>query len=224
MFSDTRFPSIMMSLACKRQRTKHDIVGYSDDETEEKSKFDGTRKAIIDQIVNSSVKPSPAASHAISKVPVIPSGVVQKELESTTSKGKGLWLRRGRGIDDDDDADEDDDNDDGDGDDDMDVSRKSKKRKKVAKEHRGKPKKKGILLLKDLIKDLETDDDETSDDDDVKDEKEKSKIEKDRLGLIKSRIRKPKRKLMKLLRDLEKDDDEVDIGNLKDLVKTLLFF
>ena len=73
MFSDTRFPSMVMSPSCKRQRTKHDIVGYSDDETEEKSKFDGTRRAIIDQIVNSSVKPSPAASHAISKVPVIPS-------------------------------------------------------------------------------------------------------------------------------------------------------
>ena len=112
MFSDTRFPSMMMSPSCKRQRTKHDIVGYSDDETEEKSKFDGTRRAIIDQIVNSSVKPSPAASHAISKVPVIPSRVVQKELESTTSKGKGLWLRRGRGIDDDNDGDEDDDDDD----------------------------------------------------------------------------------------------------------------
>ena len=109
MFSDTRFPSMVMSPSCKRQRTKHDIVGYSDDETEEKSKFDGTRRAIIDQIVNSSVKPSPAASHAISKVPVIPSRVVQKELESTTSKGKGLWLRRGHGIDDGDDDDEDDD-------------------------------------------------------------------------------------------------------------------
>ena len=36
MFSDTRFPSIAMSPSCKRQRTKHDIVGYSDDETEEK--------------------------------------------------------------------------------------------------------------------------------------------------------------------------------------------
>merc|ERR1712015_357279 len=142
MFSDTRFPSMVMSPSCKRQRTKHDIVGYSDDETEEKSKFDGTRKAIIDQIVNSSVKPSPTASHAISKVPVIPSRVVQKELESTTSKGKGLWLRRGRGIGDeddgdgdDDDDDEDDDDDDDDADDGMDVSRKSKKRKKVAKKH-----------------------------------------------------------------------------------------
>merc|ERR1712015_358978 len=119
MFSDTRFPSMMMSPSCKRQRTKHDIVGYSDDETEEKSKFDGTRRAIIDQIVNSSVKPSPAASHTISKIPVIPFRVVQKEIESTTSKRKGLWLRRGRGIGDDDD-------DDGDEDDD-DVSTKSKK-------------------------------------------------------------------------------------------------
>ena len=64
--SDTRFPSMVMSPSCKRQRTKHDIVGYSDDETEEKSKFDGTRRAIIDQIVNSTVKPSPVASHAIS--------------------------------------------------------------------------------------------------------------------------------------------------------------
>merc|ERR1712015_392418 len=82
-----------------------------------------------------------------------------------------------------------------------------------------------VMLLKDLAKDLGIDggDDETRDDDDVKDEKEKSKIEKDRLGLIKSRIRKPKRKLMKLLRDLEKDDDdEVDITNLKDLVKAFL--
>merc|ERR1712015_121788 len=112
MSSDTRFPSIVMTPSCKRQRTKHDIVGYSDDETREKSKFDGTRRAFIDQIVNSSVKPSPAASHAISKVPVIPSRVVKKELESTTSKRKGLWLRRGRGIDDDDD-DGDDDNENG---------------------------------------------------------------------------------------------------------------
>merc|ERR1712015_135074 len=132
MSSDTRFPSMVMSPSCKRQRTKHDIVGYSDDETEEKSKFDGTRRAIIDQIMNSSVKPSPAASHAISKVPVIPSKVVQKELESTPSKGKGLWLRRGRGIgddDDDDDNDGDDDDEDDDDEDDMDVSKKSKKRK-----------------------------------------------------------------------------------------------
>merc|ERR1712015_236553 len=187
MFSDTRFPSIMMSPSCKRQRTKHDIVGYSDDETEEKSRFDGTRRAIIDQIVNSSVKPSPTASHAISKVPVIPFRVVQKELESTTSKGKGLWLKRGRGIGDEDDGDEDDDDDDDDGEDDdgdddnendMDVSKKSKKRNKVTKKHRGKPKKKGVMLLKDLAKDLGIDGDGTSDGDDVKDEKEKSKIEK----------------------------------------------
>ena len=45
-------------------------------------------------------------------------------------------------------------------------------------------------------------------------------MEKDRLSLIKSRIRKPKRKLMKLLRDLENDD--VDITNLKALVKAFL--
>ena len=115
MFSDTRFPSMVMSPSCKRQRTKHDIVGYSDDETEEKSKFDGTRKAIIDRIVNSAVKPSPVPSHAISNVPVIPTGVVQKKLES--SKGKGLWLRRGRGIDDDNDEDNDEDDDDDDDDD-----------------------------------------------------------------------------------------------------------
>ena len=72
MFSDTRFPSMVMSPSCKRQRTKHDIVGYSDDETDEKSKFDGTRKAIIDRIVNTPRKPSPTHSHAISKIPVIP--------------------------------------------------------------------------------------------------------------------------------------------------------
>ena len=48
MISDNRFPSMVMSPSCKRQRPKQNIAGYSDDETEEKSKFDGTRKAIID--------------------------------------------------------------------------------------------------------------------------------------------------------------------------------
>ena len=77
--------------------------------------------------------------------------------------------------------------------------------------------------MKEVVKELETDEEttETSGDEvDDDDEKEKNKMEEDRLRLIKSRIRKPKRKLMKLLRDLENDD--VDITNLKALVKAFL--
>ena len=79
------------------------------------------------------------------------------------------------------------------------------------------------------MKDLESDDGETSDDDDDdddddkvdEDEKEKEKMEKAQRSLIKMRIRKPKRKLMNLLRDLEKDED-VDTSDLKTLVKAFL--
>ena len=94
-----------LSPPCKRLRTKGDIVGYSDDdESEEKSKFDGVRKAetlaILDRILNSPRKPSsaPSASQVISNIPVLPSGIVKDKLDSTTSKGKGLWLSRGRGV------------------------------------------------------------------------------------------------------------------------------
>ena len=51
------------------------------------------------------------------------------------------------------------------------------------------------------MKELETDD-ETSDDELDDDEKEKEKLDKNRDELIKSRIRKPKKKLVKLLREL----------------------
>ena len=116
MFSDNRFPSMVVPPSTKRQRTKGDIVGYSDDDgdvCQEKSKFDGVRKEILDRIVNSPRKPSPVASpsHVISKIPVIPSGVVKTEKDSTASKGKGLWMSRGRGIDGDDDDDDDHDDD-----------------------------------------------------------------------------------------------------------------
>ena len=100
------------------------------------------------------------------------------------------------------------------------TTKKSKKRRKgVADKCCGKPKKKRIKLLKDVVKELETgnEDTETSDDDN---EKEKEKLEKTRHDLIKSRIRKPKRELMKLMKDLENDD--VDITNLKALVKAFL--
>ena len=98
--------AVVMYDACKRPRTKGDIVGYSDDDgdVQEKSKFDGVRKAntlaVLDRIVNSTRKPSPApsASRVISKISVLPSGIVKDTLESTTSKGKGLWSSRGRGI------------------------------------------------------------------------------------------------------------------------------
>ena len=58
--------------------------------------------------------------------------------------------------------------------------------------------------MKELVKDLETDDEDSS----TSGGDEKEKMEKARKSLIKLRIRKPKRKLMKLLRDLEKDDDD----------------
>ena len=62
--------AVAMYDPCKRHRTKGDIVGYSedddDDDTQEKSKFDGARKAntlaVLDRIVNSTRKPSPAPS------------------------------------------------------------------------------------------------------------------------------------------------------------------
>ena len=111
--SDNRFPSMVKPSSAKRQRMKGDIVGYSDD--------GDVGKAILDRIVNSPRQPLP--SHAISKVPVIPSGVVEKELDSTTSKGKGLWMSRGRGIDED--------KDDGkDRDVDVDVSKTTERRKR----------------------------------------------------------------------------------------------
>ena len=151
-FSANRFPSIVMPPSCKRPRTKGDIVGYSDDdETQEKSKFDGARKAktlaILDRIVNSPQKSIP--SHVISKIPVIPSGVVENELDSTISKGKGMWLSRGHGVDGNvDDKDEDVDDDKG-------VSKTTKK-EGVAKKHCSKLKKKTIYLLEEIVKDLET--------------------------------------------------------------------
>ena len=233
-FSVNPFLSMVKSPSCKRQRTRQDIIGYSDGDDDEdvgkdKMKFDKGIKGMVNRVVNLPAKPSPSPAQAISKIPVIPSGVVEKELESTTSKAKGLWLSRGHGIDESDDEDVDDDDDDDD--DDVSKSKRSRKRKKVSRKHRGKPNKKAILLLKDLVQGLEADDDRNDDDgndetsdenDDEEDEKEKSKIEKERLSLIKSRIRKPKRKLMKLLRVLEKDDDGVDITNLKELVKTFL--
>ena len=195
----------------KKQRTKEDIVGYSDDD--EEATFDGVRKAdtpaILDSIVNSPRKPPPppSSSRIISNIPVLPSGI--DKLESTTSKGKGLWLSRGRGIDEDDDEKV------------SKATEKSKKRRKgVAKEHCGKPKKKAIRLLTKLVKELETDDEDTGASDDDEGEKEKTKLEKDRLSLIKSRIRKPKKKLMKLLRDLEEEDD--GITEFKNLVKAFL--
>ena len=80
--------------SCKRQRTKGEIVGYSDaaDDVQEKSKFDGARKAntlaVLDLILNSPRNPSPApsASQVISKISVVPSGIVKDRLESTSSK------------------------------------------------------------------------------------------------------------------------------------------
>ena len=205
--SVNRASSMTSPPPCKRLRTKGDIVGYSDD--------DGVRKAdtpaILDRIVNSprGSSPTPSASRVISKIPVLPSGIVKDKLDSTASKGKGLWLSRGRGIDEDDDEKV------------SKATEKSKKRRKgVAKEHCGKPKKKAIRLLTKLVKELETDDEDTGASDDDEGEKEKTKLEKDRLSLIKSRIRKPKKKLMKLLRDLEEEDD--GITEFKNLVKAFL--
>ena len=89
--------------------------------------------------MNSPRKPSP--SHVISKIPIIPSGIVKDELDSTTTNGKGLWLRRGHGIDDEMNSDN--------GDDDgMDVDAKLKKRKK---DQCGKSKKKAIKLLEKIV-------------------------------------------------------------------------
>ena len=77
--------AVAMYDSCERQRTKEDIVGYCDDDGD--------------------VQPSsePSTSQVISKISVLPSGIVKDKLDSTTSKGKGLWLSRGRGIDEDDD-------------------------------------------------------------------------------------------------------------------------
>ena len=116
--------------------------------------------------------------HIISKIPVIPARVIENKLDSTTSKGKGLWLRRGSGMVSDEDVD------------DKDASKATKKERKkdVAK---GQGDKKAIKLLKELVKDLETDDEESSTSGD-------DEMEKARKSLIKLRIRKPKRRLMKL--------------------------
>ena len=210
--SVNRASSMVIPPSTKRPRTKGDIVGYSDDESEEKAKFD-VRKAdtpaILDSIVNSPRKPSPMslASRVISKIPVLPSGI--DKLESTTSKGKGLWLSRGHGIDEDEDEKV------------SKATEKSKKRRKgVAEKHCGKPKKKVIKMLTKLVKELVTDDEDTGASDDDEGEKEKTKLEKDRLSLIKLRIRKPKKKLLNLLRDLEEEDD--GITEFKNLVRAFL--
>ena len=121
-----------------------------------------------------------------------------------------MWLSRGHGIDEDEDEKV------------SKATEKSKKRRKgVAEKHCGKPKKKkAIKMLTKLVKELETDDEDTGASDGDEGEKEKTKLEKDRLSLIKSRIRKPKKKFMKLLRVLKKEDD--GITEFKNLVKAFL--
>ena len=194
-----------------RHKQKCERYGPPDDMHEvcvgQKRKVHGEYIAALDRIVNSPRKTSPA--HAISKIPVLSSREVESGIDSTTRKASGLRLSRGYGVDEDDD-----------------VRKKRKKgetakkqrrktERKATKKQRSKTEQKAVKLLGELVKDLETnDDDETSDEDD-----EKEKLEKAQDSFIDSRIRKPKKKLMKLLKELEKD---VDIGDLKSLVKAFL--
>ena len=176
---------------CERYGPPNDIREFC---VGQKRKVHGEYIAAIDKIVNSPPETSPA--HAISKIPVLSSGDVDNKIDSTTRKASGLRLSRGYGVDEDD-------------------KKVSTKRKKgnAAKKQRKKTEKKAVKLLGELVKDLETvdDDDETSDEDE--------KLEKTKDSFIDSRIRKPKKKLMKLLKDLEKD---VDIADLKSLVEAFL--
>ena len=171
-----------LSPPVKKQRTKEEIIGYSDDESLELEPIDTYKRAnlmsLVDKIVNRPVPPPSPPSHVVDEVfretakkagessSTIKTAAKSEENANKageTSKGRGLLLR-GRGLDDDDD----------------------------------------------------TDSDESEQEGDAC-EKEKEKALR---KLVNARIRKPKRKLKKLMKALK--EDGVDISHLEELVDDFL--